>query len=115
MEPSTFEGVQRLGSQPRSWFSQTSGLFSDQPHIGLYETHFDPAQAAAVERYYIIDAASGSVERIAATTQAYTEESLSTLLQACGFSQVTFYPGMGEDTDQADFFAVTAQAGSATL
>ena len=81
-----------MGVQPASWYAVESGLFSDEPHIYLEESMWDAEGQATIQRYYIIDAATGSVTRHSATLQAYTDDQYLSALRACGFGQVTLEP-----------------------
>ena len=110
LELSTYESVRQIGSRLPTWYSADHGLFSDLPHIVLIENHWDASQAATVEQFFVIDAGSGAVERIAATTQAYTLEGIIDLLEVSGFEDVHVHPSLGETLDpaQADFFVLTA-------
>jgi SAM-dependent methyltransferase len=90
LEPHTFEAVHRIGRQPSSWYSARKGLFSDEPHLCLQENFWDAETNVAIERYYIIDAATGEVARHSASTQAYTHDEYRSLLAGCGFGEVEF-------------------------
>ena len=110
LEPSTFAAVEDLGKQAPSWYSAPQGLWSDRPHLCLQDNAWDAAQAASVERYALIDGASGEIVQYAITTQAYPQEELTTILTECGFCDVTIYPsllGMA-DADHAGLYAVLA-------
>ncbi len=111
LEVSSFEGVRRIGQQPRAWYTSESGLWSESPHLCLSESFWDECQAAATERFYIIDGQSGSVNACAATQQAYTEAQLRSLLEGCGFGGITFYPSLGgvRVEGQEELIAITAQ------
>ena len=60
-EPHTFEVVAKLGQQPPSWHTAESGLFSEDPHLYLQESHWDAEGNVAIQRYYIVDAATGAL------------------------------------------------------
>jgi SAM-dependent methyltransferase len=113
MEPSEAAAVKAGGKHAPEWYTQDGGLFSEQPHLVLEEAFWDDASQAATHRYYVIDAASGSVERYAASYQAYSDADLTALLESCGFEQARFYPNLtGEgERGSGEFFALTAVAG----
>ena len=110
LEPSTFAAVEELGKRPPSWYGTDHGLWSDRPHLCLQDNAWDPTLAASVERYALIDAASGAIVQHAMTTQAYTEEEVAATLAGCGFRDVTLYPSLlgVVDADHAGFYAVLA-------
>ncbi|MBI5303148.1 MAG: class I SAM-dependent methyltransferase [Chloroflexi bacterium] len=110
LEVSTFEGVRNIGSRLSGWYSSERGLFSDRPHLGLFESFWDDAQAVATKRYFIVDAESGAVTRCTASTQAYTEEQYRALLTEAGFSNVEFYPRFGDvEIAQKEFLVIVAR------
>lgn len=99
LEPHTFAAVQTLGEAPATWYTSTSGLFSAQPHLVLYEPFWYGEEAVALERYYVIDTETGEVTRHASAMQAYTGEGYRHLLAEAGFGQVRLYPSL---TGQAE-------------
>ena len=111
LEVSTFAAVQRQGQQRSMWYTLEQGLFSDRPHVCLFESFWDEAQAVATERFYIVDAETSEVTQHSASTQAYTDEQSRQLVQETGFTDITFYPSLiGQpDERQKDFIAIVAQ------
>ena len=91
LEPHTFEKVLELGSQPSSWHSAKKGLFGNEPYLYLQENLWDEEARVAIQRYYIIDAASGEVTCHSSSTQAYTNEEYRILLNDCCFAEVSFF------------------------
>jgi hypothetical protein len=65
----------------------------------------------ATERYFIVETEPLSVQRHAASLQAYTDAEYRTLLEDCGFKEVSFYPSLtGKQGDgQEEFFALIAR------
>ncbi len=113
LEVHTFAAVRQQGGNSW-WYTTESGLFSEKPHICLYESFWDPEQEAVSERYYIVDALSGEVTPHASSMQAYTEEGYESLLTSCGFVDVEFQPSLkGEvDESQALFVVLVARKGT---
>jgi SAM-dependent methyltransferase len=111
LEPHTFEKVVELGREPASWFSAEKGLFSDAPHLCLQENFWDAQENVAIERYYVIDAATGEAAQHSSSMQAYTNEAYRSLLAQCGFGEAVFYPSLGEaaGSPQAGLIAVLSQ------
>jgi SAM-dependent methyltransferase len=110
LEPHRYDFVRELGQQPATWYSSASGLFSDQPHLVLNEYFWDADQHVATERYFIIDAASGTVARHASSMQAYSDEQYRALLHECGYSSIQQYPSLNGGADiQPGLQAITAQ------
>jgi SAM-dependent methyltransferase len=101
LEPHTFEAVLKIGKQPSSWYTTEKGLFSDEPYLCLQQNFWDTEDNVAIERYYIIDAATGEVARHSASTQAYTDEEYRSLLAECGFGEVVFYPSLNGSVDSS--------------
>jgi SAM-dependent methyltransferase len=111
LEVHHYKTIQRLGHKPRTWFGEERGLFGDSPYLCLYEAFWDEPGGSATERYYVVDAASGGVSEMAATTQAYTGEQYRQMLGEAGFSKVKFHPSLCgcEDAQLEDFFAIVAE------
>lgn len=111
LEPSTFDAVQALGAPGPSWYAAASGLWSARPHLVLQDNAWDGEQRAVVERYTIVDAATGSLLQHAMTTQAYSEDELLRLLHDVGFAHAAVYPSLlgHADDEHAGFYAVLAQ------
>jgi SAM-dependent methyltransferase len=111
LEVSTLAAVQRQCQQRATWHTLEQGLFSDRPHAVLFESFWDETQAVAVERFYVIDAETAEVTPHSISTQAYTDEQYRDLIQAAGFTDITFYPSLiGQpDERQKDFSAIVAR------
>ena len=106
-EPHTFEAVVTIGEWPSSWYSAEKGLFSGEPHLCLQENFWDAEHNVAIQRYYIVDAASGEVTRYSSSMQAYTDEEYRSLLAECGFGEAVFYPSLGgSGSDSEDYLMV---------
>ena len=110
LEPHTYEAVEQLGQAPAFWYSAEGGLFAARPHICLEESFWDRDQEVAIQRYYVVDAETGSVARHAASTQAYQETAYRALLAGSDFGAVDIYPSLaGEpDEEQRYFLAIVA-------
>lgn len=108
LEPASEATVRRIGAEPPVWWSSTSGLFGDRPHLMLTEAFWDEAKRAATKRYYRVETETGAVTRWASSQQAYSENEYRTLLQGCGFVAVRFYPALGGD-GPADYCAIVAE------
>jgi len=110
LEPHTHAAVREIGQRAPSWHSAEHGLFSDRPHIGLEERFWDAAKGATTERYFIVDAVTGTVERHASSMQAYTDREYEALLDECGFVNVVFHPSLTGEVGgaQRGLFVLTA-------
>jgi SAM-dependent methyltransferase len=110
-EPHPFDAVVKIGERPSSWYSAEKGLFSAEPHLYLQENFWDTEHNVTIQRYYIVDAATGEVTRYSSSMQAYTDEEYRSLLAECGFGQVEFYPSLsGSEGDSEEYLvAILAQ------
>ena len=110
LEPSTFESLKKEGEQAPFWYSASSGLFSDQPHLCLME-HFWDADGRVVTTRFFIVSADGDVVRHVHRTQAYTEEECRSLVAECGFSGIEFLPSLigAVDETQRGLFVIVAR------
>ena len=114
LEPHPFEIIVELGKQPPSWYSTEKGLFSDTPHLCLQENFWDAEHHAAIQRYFVIDAVTDEVTCISSSMQAYTNEAYRSLLTESGFSEVTFFPSLGESPGipQGSLFGILSRKGT---
>jgi SAM-dependent methyltransferase len=111
LEPHTFSWMRAMEAEATSWHSAESGLFSEKPHIYLYECFWHAEAQATTQRYFIVDAASGEVTRHAVSMQAYTDAQYESLLAECGFADIQFYPSLRgiEDESQQQLLAIVAR------
>ena len=111
LEPHMHATVRALAEGPRSWYSADGGLFSDRPHLCLQENHWHSEAQVATTRYLIIDAATGEVTRHAASVQAYSDAQYQSLLEGCGFEDVSMTASLtGEEGGSHDgLFVITAR------
>lgn len=88
LEIQTFDAVKNLGLASATWQANTSGVFSDQPHLCLTETFWDENSATATTRHFVIDAATANVCQYGSSTQAYRDEAIRRMLHHAGFANV---------------------------
>lgn len=108
LEPATEATVRKIGAEAPVWWSATSGLFGERPHLMLSEAFWDEGKRAATKRFYRIETETGAVTRWASSQQAYSETEYRALLEACGFETVRVYPGLATD-EVGDFCAIVAE------
>jgi SAM-dependent methyltransferase len=111
LEPQEHATVRETGEAPPTWYASQGGLFSPEPHLVLQENFWDEARSAATTRFFVIEAATGAVERHAMTTQAYTEAEYAGLLREGGFDGGDFLdllPGTPEE-DAEGLLAIVAR------
>jgi SAM-dependent methyltransferase len=108
LEPSTYEAIRRQGQSGQEWYTASSGLFGEQPHLCLTDHTWDEDRSVGTARHYIVDAATAEVTRHASSYQAYTDAQYGALLQAHGFGELARYPSLTGAVDEAqrDFFAL---------
>ncbi len=101
LEPQSHASVRRDGATHATWGSATGGLFSARPHLVLHECFWDEAAQASTERWHVIDAETGRVNRYALSNEAYTEGQLAELLRETGFRDVRFAPSLTGEPDES--------------
>jgi SAM-dependent methyltransferase len=106
LEPHTFDAVARIGSEGPVWSSAEQGLFSEEPHLSLQENFWDAQNRVAIQRYFIVDAATGRVARHSASMQAYTDDEYRMLLTDCGFGGVEFYASLEGSTGEREGYLI---------
>jgi SAM-dependent methyltransferase len=111
LEPQTYASIKASGERTPTWFTGENDLFSEKSHITLQDQCWYEEFATTTERYFVIHTETGSVDSFVINRQAYTENSLRNLLQAIGFTDISFYTQLGTDAIAAnpDFMAVTAR------
>lgn len=109
LEPSTAEAIERIGQESATWSAHEAALFSDKPHLLLHESFWESTERVATDRWFVIDAATGEVERHAASQRAYTLGEVLGLLMSVGFARVEPVAGWDAGASFSDsFFAVVA-------
>lgn len=109
LEPQELEHLERAASAPPAWRTELAGLFSDQPHLVLEESHWDDREQIATNRFFVIDAHSNEVVRYAMSTVGYTRGQLGASLADAGYRDVRCFPnltGAREDTTEPTFVVV---------
>lgn len=94
LEPQRFATVRGDGDSHTSWYSSADGLFSERPHLCLTESFWDAEVRVSTQRFMIIDAATGEVERHAMSNEAYTDDELVALASRSGFEDVRLLPSL---------------------
>ena len=110
LEPHTYDAVEWIGTQPRSWHSVEQGLFSNAPYLCLQENFWESSSRRAITRYYVIDAGTDDVIRHSASYQAYTDDEYALVLSGCGFSNIRRYDSLAGNVEghQGELMAIVA-------
>ncbi len=74
------------------WFTDDSGLWGDGPFLHLGERFWDDENALSYERFHILHLETGSYTEVHLCDQTYAIDTMQTLMQQAGFSQVDVYP-----------------------
>jgi SAM-dependent methyltransferase len=111
LEVSTSESLEEIGKQGPSWYSASSGLFSEQPHLCLEEYFWAAQESVLTVRHFVVDAATSQTTHHVNNLQAYSDGQYSSLLAECDFTEIQFFPSQmsGMDETQSDFFAIVAR------
>ena len=64
------------------------------------ESFWDDDQSVAIERYIIVDAASGEVTPYSSSMQAYENDGFAKLLTQVGFQNPEFHPSLSGKPDE---------------
>jgi SAM-dependent methyltransferase len=112
LEPSPEGYVEWMGRQPANWYTQESGLFSDDAYMLLEESFWNAERRVATNRYYSVDVASGDISHYAASYQAYSDAEFQTLVEGSGFTDVRILPNLtGEGERAKELFVMLARKG----
>ena len=86
LEAHTFEAVRDVGIAPATWQRHASGLFSEKPHLCLQENSWSVEGSSTLSRYFIVDAATATVQQYASFMQAYTLEDYQEIFRAANLT-----------------------------
>jgi SAM-dependent methyltransferase len=111
LEPQSDTAIHRVGRHRASWYRSEKGLFSEKPHICLQENFWLESAQVAIQRFFVIDAATTDVTMHSITTQAYTDDELLSLLTECGFVDVRFLAALDDEQpeERGDLFVIIAR------
>ncbi|MCP4634514.1 MAG: class I SAM-dependent methyltransferase [candidate division Zixibacteria bacterium] len=107
LEVHTYEAVERIGKAPNSWYKTETGLFSENPHVCLIESHWFNELKTTVQKFIVIDLTNGNVKSYHSTTKAWTDPEYKELLLNAGFNNVSFQSSWPAYND--DMFLITAE------
>jgi SAM-dependent methyltransferase len=110
LEVHTPEAVEAIGAGSRRWRSSERGLFSKQPHLLLEECFWDDERQVATTRYLVVDAATASVDRYAASVQAYSDADYRTMLVDAGFQVIELVGALDGSDSSGEFVVYVAAA-----
>ncbi|MEA3337024.1 MAG: class I SAM-dependent methyltransferase [Chloroflexota bacterium] len=74
------------------WFTDDTGLWSESAFFCLGERHWDPEQRASIDRFHIIDLATGNLQVVAVSENGYETQEMLGQLNDAGFSQAWAIP-----------------------
>jgi SAM-dependent methyltransferase len=99
------ERVDRSAST--SWSTSSGGLWGDGEHLVLSERDVDPAADAVVERFHVLDVATGELRVYGLADRIVTVEALAAALDRAAMDVVDVHPGWdGADVESGDQFVV---------
>lgn len=99
------EGVDRKAST--SWWTSTGGLFGHGEHLVLHERGVDEEADAVVERFHVVDAATGALRVYGIADRIVPVEALAAALDRAGLDVVDVHPAWdGADVELGDQFVV---------
>lgn len=111
LEPHLLEAIEKEGREPASWYSCSSGLFLDSPHVYLEEHFWDAERSVTTTRYFVLDAVKDQIIRYASSMQGYTEAAYREALGASGFAEIAIYPSLEGSSEPGPYglCAITAR------
>ena len=97
-----------------AWWTGRDDLWGEGEHLVLHERDWDEDAEALVDRYHVVDAATGRVEVYGVSEAACPPARLATVLEATGFSPPTMHrawDGIAPETLGGMVVAVSEPAG----
>ena len=111
LEVHRFASVRATGREPPTWHAAERGLFADEPYLCLRECFWREDAAVATQRYWVIHAATGAVQRMVSVLRAYTDAEYRALLRDGGFAWQASVPSLaGDGRPDPDFVTLLARA-----
>ncbi len=92
----------------QEWQACDSSPFSDEPHLWLQEYHWDEERQAEMDVHWIVDAATGALDRYAQCHQAYRDAELVSMLRAAGLHSLRFHSPVTGISERFEFPVLTA-------
>jgi len=110
VEMSTFDSIYSQGHGQPFWRALAHGLFSDKPHLWLYEASWDPSKKACTDRHFILEESAHEVIEYASSAMAYTKAEIEAMLVKAGFSdvRVSDWSELGLNYGSGEFHVVIA-------
>jgi len=108
LEMQSHEYLRKDGRKRCDWNAAEGGLFSERPYLVLNESFWIEDARARVDRYYVIDAATGEVQRHSLTNEAYSAEQIEGLLTGAGLADVQLGADLG-GVAMPEYVVVTAR------
>ena len=110
LEAQTPAAVRGSVNNTTDWTAAQHGLFTSKPHVLLHERFWDESSRTATERWYVIDAETGAVDRYAMSTCSYDADELVRILRSVGFERVVTHQSLTGDEAAASpgLFALAA-------
>ncbi len=110
LEPQTPDAVRGAKEHTSDWSAVPRGLFASTPYLLLHERFWDDATRTATERWYVVDARSGTVQHHAMSTCCYSPDELGALLKSVGFRDVDSQVSLSghDETATPGLFALVA-------
>lgn len=92
-----------------SWEVATDTVFADGTHLWLQEWSWDDEARADITVHWILDPATGRLDRHTQCHQAYTDTELVDLLNEAGFDRVRFHPPITGVDERFEFPMLVAR------
>jgi SAM-dependent methyltransferase len=106
IEPQSFDHIKSAAEASPSWSSSRGGLFSERPHVTLTESFWNSETRTSTQRFYIVDADTGTVSRYSMSNEAYTDTDMRMLLADAGFGALQHWPSLTGDEQDDGLSAV---------
>lgn len=81
-----------LQEDAQEWRTCERSVFRDGLHLWLQEYHWDAASRSEITVHWILDAASGAMDRYVQCHRAWTDEEIVDLLAGCGLELPVLHP-----------------------
>ena len=93
----------------REWRVTERSPFADGRHLWLQETHWDEPSRTEITVHWIVDGATGALQRHVQCLRCWREDEIAALLRDAGFTDVAFHPPVAGREEEYELPLVTAR------
>lgn len=103
-----------LQEDVQEWQAVEGSVFQDGAQFWLQEYHWDEESRSEINDHWILDAATGSLQRFTQCHRAWTDQEMVDLLAAAGLTTPAFHPPITGCDERLEFPMIVASLGASS-